>query len=83
MAGRGGHKDHDLAQLLVLRHGAKEPFFPNIADPCGKQLLIDNSPFNLIGAPSHATAGSGGDVSGVGRGWECVETLSAVVIRRD
>ena len=52
-------EDYDLAPLVVLGHGAKEHFFPGIADPRGKQLLIGTSPFEVIGTMAERGSESG------------------------
>ncbi|CAN5652123.1 pyoverdine export/recycling transporter ATP-binding/permease subunit PvdT [soil metagenome] len=45
-------EDRDLAPLVVLGHKARLHFFPDTPDPRGHQLLIGNSPFEVIGVMS-------------------------------
>ncbi|XAH26242.1 MacB family efflux pump subunit [Xylophilus sp. GW821-FHT01B05] len=52
-------EDHDLAPLVVLGHKAHQHFFPDLPNPLGKQLLIGNSPFEVIGVMAERGAESG------------------------
>ncbi len=52
-------EDHDLAPLVVLGHKARLHFFPDQPDPRGRQLLIGNSPFEVIGVMAERGADSG------------------------
>jgi macrolide transport system ATP-binding/permease protein len=51
-------EDRDLAPLVVLGHKARAHFFPDEALPLGRQLLIGNSPFEVIGVMSERGAES-------------------------
>ncbi len=52
-------EDRDLAPLVVLGHKARHHFFPDMSNPLGKQLLIGNSPFEVIGVMAERGADSG------------------------
>ncbi|NUA28161.1 ABC transporter permease [Cupriavidus basilensis] len=52
-------EDRNLAPLAVLGHKAREHFFAGMADPPGQQLLIGNSPFEVIGVMAERGADSG------------------------
>ncbi|MDM0008343.1 ABC transporter permease [Variovorax sp. J22G73] len=52
-------EDRGLAPLVVLGHKARAHFFPDIEDPRGRQLLIGNSPFEVIGVMAERGAESG------------------------
>ncbi|MCT9809975.1 MacB family efflux pump subunit [Acidovorax sp. Be4] len=52
-------EDRDLAPLVVLGHKAWQHFFPDVARPLGRQLLIGNSPFEVIGVMAERGADSG------------------------
>lgn len=52
-------EDRDLAPLVVLGHKAKAHFFPDLAEPLGRQLIIGNSSFEVIGVMSERGADSG------------------------
>jgi len=52
-------EDHDLAPLVVLGHKAWKHFFPDTTNPLGKQLIIGNSAFEVIGVMSERGADSG------------------------
>ena len=52
-------EDRDLAPLVVLGHKAKLQFFPDVASPLGRQLIIGNSAFEVIGVMSERGAESG------------------------
>jgi len=52
-------EDRDLAPVVVLGHKAWENFFPDGADPIGKQLLIVDAPFEVIGVMAERGADSG------------------------
>lgn len=52
-------EDHDLAPLVVLGHKAWKHFFPDTPNPLGKQLIIGNSAFEVIGVMSERGADSG------------------------
>lgn len=52
-------EDRDLAPLVVLGHKTREHFFPDTPNPLGKQLLIGNSPFEVIGVMAERGAESG------------------------
>lgn len=52
-------EDHDLAPLVVLGHKAWKHFFPDTPHPLGKQLIIGNSAFEVIGVMSERGADSG------------------------
>ncbi|CAN5325760.1 pyoverdine export/recycling transporter ATP-binding/permease subunit PvdT [soil metagenome] len=54
-------EDRDLAPLVVLGHKAREHFFPDVADPRGRQLLIGNSPFEVIGTMAERGSDSGAE----------------------
>ncbi len=52
-------EDRDLAPLVVLGHKAWQHFFPGADRPLGRQLLIGNSPFEVIGVMAERGADSG------------------------
>lgn len=52
-------EDRDLAPLVVLGHKAHAHFFPDTPRPLGKQLIIGNSSFEVIGVMSERGADSG------------------------
>ena len=52
-------EDRGLAPLVVLGHKAREHFFADTPDPLGRQLLIGNSPFEVIGVMAERGAESG------------------------
>ncbi|MDZ5461583.1 ABC transporter permease [Azohydromonas lata] len=52
-------EDRGLAPLVVLGHKAHRHFFPGLPDPLGRQLLIGNSPFEVIGVMAERGADSG------------------------
>ncbi|MES2009502.1 MAG: ABC transporter permease [Pseudomonadota bacterium] len=52
-------EDRDLAPLVVLGHKVREHFFAGMANPLGQQLLIGNSPFEVIGVMAERGADSG------------------------
>uniref|UniRef100_UPI000D37FED1 ABC transporter permease n=1 Tax=unclassified Variovorax TaxID=663243 RepID=UPI000D37FED1 len=52
-------EDRGLAPLVVLGHKAREHFFPDTPEPLGRQLLIGNSPFEVIGVMAERGAESG------------------------
>ncbi|WP_420223487.1 ABC transporter permease [Pigmentiphaga litoralis] len=52
-------EDRALAPLVVLGMGAKNHFFGDTPDPLGRQLLIGNSPFEVIGVLTERGADSG------------------------
>lgn len=52
-------EDLDLAPLVVLGHKAWKHFFPDTPHPLGKQLIIGNSAFEVIGVMSERGADSG------------------------
>lgn len=52
-------EDHELAPLVVLGHKARAHFFPDDEKPLGRQLLIGNSPFEVIGVMAARGADSG------------------------
>ena len=52
-------EDRDLAPLVVLGHRAAKHFFPDMDMPLGQQLLIGNSPFEVIGVMQERGADSG------------------------
>jgi len=52
-------EDQGLAPLVVLGHKAHQHFFPDTPNPLGRQLLIGNSPFEVIGVMSERGADSG------------------------
>ncbi len=52
-------EDRELAPLVVLGHQARAHFFPDIANPLGRQLLIGNSPFEVIGVMAERGSESG------------------------
>ncbi|MES2533577.1 MAG: ABC transporter permease [Pseudomonadota bacterium] len=54
-------EDRDLAPLVVLGHKARAHFFPGVADPRGRQLLIGNSPFEVIGTMAERGSDSGAE----------------------
>ena len=51
-------EDTDLAPLVVLGHKAARIFFPEVDSPLGQQLLIGNSPFEVIGVMQERGADS-------------------------
>lgn len=55
----GDAEDRGLAPLVVLGHKAHRHFFPELPDPLGRQLLIGNSPFEVIGVMAERGADSG------------------------
>lgn len=52
-------EDQDLAPLVVLGHKARLHFFPDEPKPLGRQLIIGNSAFEVIGVMSERGADSG------------------------
>ncbi|MEG0412474.1 MAG: ABC transporter permease, partial [Comamonas sp.] len=52
-------EDQDLAPLVVLGHKARLHFFPDEPHPLGRQLIIGNSAFEVIGVMSERGADSG------------------------
>src|SRR5690606_36656211 len=52
-------EDRDLAPLVVLGHRAAKQFFPDMDVPLGQQLLIGNSPFEVVGVMQARGADSG------------------------
>ncbi len=52
-------EDRDLAPLVVLGYRAAKNFFPDMDVPLGQQLLIGNSPFEVIGVMQERGADSG------------------------
>lgn len=52
-------EDRDLAPLAVLGHKARRHFFADTPNPLGQQLLIGNSPFEVIGVMAERGADSG------------------------
>ncbi len=52
-------EDRGLAPLVVLGHKAHQHFFPDTPNPLGRQLLIGNSPFEVIGVMAERGADSG------------------------
>jgi macrolide transport system ATP-binding/permease protein len=52
-------EDDALTPLVVLGHRARAHFFPGVDDPRGRQLLIGNSPFEVIGTMAERGAESG------------------------
>lgn len=44
-----GTEDHELAPLAVLGHKARKHYFPDTPDPSGRQLLVGNALFEVIG----------------------------------
>lgn len=52
-------EDQDLAPLVVLGHKARLHFFPDEPKPLGRQLIIGNSAFEVIGIMSERGADSG------------------------
>lgn len=54
-----GAEDRDLAPLVVLGHKAHAHFFPDTPNPLGRQLVINNSAFEVIGVMSERGAESG------------------------
>jgi len=52
-------EDRALTPLVVLGHRAQQHFFPGVADPRGRQLLIGDSPFEVIGTMAERGAESG------------------------
>ncbi|MDM0119778.1 ABC transporter permease [Variovorax arabinosiphilus] len=52
-------EDRDLAPLVVLGHKAHQHFFPDHPNPLGQQLLIGNSPFEVIGVMAERGTESG------------------------
>ncbi|MDM0019335.1 ABC transporter permease [Variovorax saccharolyticus] len=54
-------EDRDLAPLVVLGHNARAHFFPGRINPLGRQLLIGNSPFEVIGVMAERGSDSGAE----------------------
>ena len=52
-------EDRDLAPLVVLGHKAHAHFFPDEPNPLGRQLIIGNSAFEVIGVMNERGAESG------------------------
>ncbi|MGB3068646.1 MAG: ABC transporter permease [Ottowia sp.] len=52
-------EDQDLAPLVVLGQKARQHFFPDTPNPLGRQLIIGNSSFEVIGVMSERGADSG------------------------
>lgn len=52
-------EDQDLAPLAVLGQKARLHFFPDTPNPLGRQLIIGNSSFEVIGVMSERGAESG------------------------
>ena len=52
-------EDRDLAPLVVLGHKTRLHFFPETPNPLGRQLIIGNSAFEVIGVMSERGADSG------------------------
>ena len=52
-------EDRDQAPLVVLGHQAHKHFFPDAPNPLGRQLIIGNSAFEVIGVMSERGADSG------------------------
>ena len=52
-------EDRDLAPVVVIGHKAWKNFFPDGADPIGRQLLIVDAPFDIIGVMAERGADSG------------------------
>jgi len=44
-----GTEDRELAPLAVLGHKARKHYFPDTPDPLGRQLLVGNALFEVIG----------------------------------
>ncbi len=52
-------EDRSLAPVVVMGSKARQHFFPDIVDPLGRQLLIGNSSFEVIGVMAERGADSG------------------------
>lgn len=52
-------EDRGLAPVVVLGYKARKFFFPDIGNPLGRQLLIGNASFEVIGIMSERGADSG------------------------
>lgn len=52
-------EDRDLAPVVVIGHKAWKNFFPDGSDPIGKQILIVDAPFEVIGVMAERGADSG------------------------
>ncbi len=52
-------EDRDLAPVVVIGHKAWKNFFPDGSDPLGKQILIVDAPFEVIGVMAERGADSG------------------------
>jgi ABC-type antimicrobial peptide transport system, ATPase component len=53
-------EDRELAPLVVLGHKAWQYFFPDGESPLGRQLLVGNALFEVIGVMKEKGAGLGG-----------------------
>lgn len=47
-----GRENNELAPVVVVGNKAYQQFFPGIANPIGRHLLIGNAPFEVIGVMS-------------------------------
>nr|WP_255680837.1 MacB family efflux pump subunit [Azonexus sp. R2A61] len=47
-----GRENDELAPVVVVGNKAYQQFFPGVADPIGRHLLIGNAPFEVIGVMS-------------------------------
>ena len=54
-------EDRDLAPLVVLGSKARAHFFPGVASPLGRFLLIGNSPFEVVGVMAERGSDSGAE----------------------
>ncbi|MBD9413487.1 ABC transporter permease [Pseudomonas sp. PDM16] len=54
-------EDRELAPVVVLGHKARQFFFRDEANPLGKQLLIGDAPFEVIGVMAEKGKESGAD----------------------
>lgn len=52
-------EDRDIAPVVVIGHKFKENFFPDGSNPIGKQILIVDAPFEVIGVMAERGADSG------------------------
>ena len=54
-------EDHSLAPVVVLGHKARQMFFRDEPNPLGRQLLIGDAPFEVIGVMAEKGKESGAD----------------------
>src|SRR3989338_10505207 len=54
-------EDESLAPVVVLGHKARQQFFRDEPNPLGKQLLVGDAPFEVIGVMAEKGKESGAD----------------------